>query len=254
MPPVSVEVREYKPVDLSGGTLVVSVPFIGLGNIFFTDYMLNQLRMDQVAALDSEGFPPIANLWEGKPRFPVRIHADPRSRIAILRSEFTPLPQLARPIALAILKWAHEKNIARIITLDCLLTPPSERSEDPMPVWVVGGRDRERVAAPAGTLRDLRRGTLGGIPAVLLLEGRFHKSDVVSLFASTGDAMDEARAVLAFARALPAFVPGLRLDSVELERELGKLEQVVRSVRQEAENALERLRATPAQPEPAMYG
>lgn len=254
MPPVSVKVREYKPVDLSGGTLVVSVPFVGLGNIFFTDYLLGQLRMDQVAALDSDAFPPIANIREGKPRFPMRIHADRQGRIAILRSEFTPPPELARPITTAILEWAKAKDLARIITLDSLLAAPSPKNGAETHIWVVGGQDRERAAVAPGTLKNLVQGTLGGIPAVLLLEGRFQTTDIVSLFAATSGGMDEARAVLAFARALPAFVPGLHLNYALLERELAQLEQVVRSIRQEAENALERMRATPAQAEPAMYG
>lgn len=251
---MQIDIRTFKKPNLEGGTLIVGVPHVGIGGTILTDYLLDQLEMDQIAGLDSEAFPPFAMVFHGKPRFPVRIHADPKTRIAVLRSELTPLGSWSRPLAKAILEWAHAEKIARIVVPDGIMGPPSRRPKSgrSLPVWFVATDAATRAVALAGGLREFDQGVLGGVVASLLLEARLHKADVVTLLAEFHDPLVDAQTALSLARALLVFVPDLDLDLGELEGALGKIEGVVRALREEAEHVAQQI--PPEQRQPMMYG
>lgn len=263
MPGPAVTVRPYKQVDLRGGTLLVSVPHAGIANILLTDFLLEQQRMDQVAALDSEAFPPFAMLHHGRARFPARIHADGGgAKLAVLRCEFGPPPFLARPIALALLDWAQAQGLGRIVVLDALhlVAPPGASEAVPgpeadglPPVWFTAVRDDTRQQALGSGLAQFEEGVLDGVAAMMLLEGRFRDVDVVGLFVERRDILDDARGVVALARSLPLLAPEVALDMPSLEVRLHEVETAVRQAREQAEKAMERLEGQGKAP-PAMYG
>lgn len=261
MPVPAVTVRPYKQVDLRGGTLLVSVPHAGIANLLLTDFLLEQQHMDQVAALDSEAFPPFAMLHRGRPRFPVRLHADVGSRLAVLRCEFSPPGFLARPMAQTLLRWAGERGLRRVVVLDALhLVPPGTEGEgvpgagDGLPpVWFAACSEATRRQALAAELPQFEEGVLDGVPAMLLLEARFCDVDVVGLFVERREALDDARGVVALARELPKLAPEVRLDLPTLEVRLSEVESAVRQARSQAEKVMEKLEGATKAP-PAMYG
>lgn len=253
---MDVVARTYKQMPLERGTLLVGVPHVGIGGTVLTDYILHQLQMDQVACLDSPMFPPFAMIHRGKPRFPVRIHADPTTRIAILRSELTPIPTWTRPLADAILRWAHDQGIHRIVVPDGLLVhrtrAPGRGARGKNPIYFVATKSTTRQEALDAGLREFEQGVVGGVPAMLLLEGRFQSADILTLLPEFHDALDDAQAAMAVAQVLPRFVPGLSVDLTGLKSALAQIEGVVRTLRQEAERVAAQ---APRDPKiPMMYG
>lgn len=242
---MDVSVRTFKPTTLDGGTLIVGIPHVGIGGTILTDHLLEQLRMDQIACVDSPLFPPFAMIHRGKARFPVRIHADPATRIALLRSEITPPAAWSRPMSSAILEWAQAQGIQRIVVPDGLRVPAARvSSQDETPslhVWFVATDPATRSQALSAGLREFDQGVLGGVPASLLLEARFRKADILTLLAEFRDPLDDARAAHALALAIPPFVPGLQPELAGLESALNRIEGVVRALREEAEQVASRL-------------
>lgn len=229
--PHDLVIHDFKVPDLKGGTLLVSLPNLGVGSVLLTDYLLEQAGMDHAASADSDRFPPMAMVHDGRPRFPVRIHADAQLRLAVMRSE-VPVPfSLARDMARTTVAWAKRHGLARIVTLDAVGT----RSDWKAGLLVVdeGGAGKP----PAGAER-LESGALGGVAGCLLLEARLQKFPVAALLATLRSAEDDVHSCLAFADALPAWVEGLRVDRAALERELKELETAIRSVQQQAERAM----------------
>ena len=248
---VDVTVRAFKEVPLAGGTLVVSIPHVGVGSLILTDFILESLNMDQIACLDSDAFPAIAMMRRGKPRFPVRIHADPRSGVAVLRCEFSPVPGLIRPLARAILDWAHARGIAQVIALDGLMSP--EDLEPPAPqIFVAAGTEHARQRLAKTGLREFDEGILGGVAAMLLLEARFLPFDVLTLFSAFDNPVDDARASLELGEALKRLLPEFRPDLRLLEQRIEGLQADLRAIQAAAEKALARM--TQRKPETSMYG
>src|SRR6267143_2458822 len=71
-----IQLRTFKEVDLVGGTVIEAIPSVGLVSTIAATYMLTNLPVDQVCALDSEDFPPLPMGYKSLPTFPVRSYAD----------------------------------------------------------------------------------------------------------------------------------------------------------------------------------
>lgn len=241
--PVEVQVRDYKRPNLAGGVLVVAVPQVGMAGVLLTDWMLEFHHMDQIAAVDSDALPPIALMRDGKARFPIRIHADAKRRIAVLRSELPLFAQFARPMSRAIMKWAKARKIARVVVLDGIVaTGEDKRPQGVQRVWCASCADPARDAARKTGVPGIDQGTLAGLPAMMLLEGRFAHIDVMALFAETTGPLSDAGSMVEFAKALPDFVPNLEIDLENLEATRVAIEKNVNDIRQATDRELDLLR------------
>lgn len=252
---MDVRIRAYKDWPLAGGTLLASVPQFGLGSVLLTDHILDQYRMDHFAAVDSDQFPPIAMVRKGKARAPMRIHADPVSRLAVLRSEFQTTAHLARPIALAILGWAAERDIRQIIVLDNIPVREGDTNDGPRPAILgIGTTDGARRRLRDVGVEELDDAVLAGMIGVLVLEARFADVEVVGLVAELRSAMDEAQSLLAFGETLARLVPGLRLDLKRLQSESRQVAETIHGLQAEVERALRKLEPRQASEGPPIYG
>ncbi len=255
MSAIDVQVRQYKRTRLQGGALIVSIPHFGVGSLLVTDFLLQALSMDQVACLESDGFPPIAMLRQGKPRAPARIHADAKAKIAVARCEFNLPAHLAAPTAKALLTWAKQQKLQRVVALDGVVRAPGGDGAASEPeIRLVTTSNQLRADAKMAGVEELSRGVLGGVPAMLLLESRFVPAvEVGTLLATFDDAMQDARSSLMFASLLQRLLPRLKFNVKGLEANVAELDAEVRALQEGAEKALERLFKKSEQP-PAMYG
>lgn len=250
-----VTIREYKDWPLSGGTLLVSVPQFGLGSVLLTDHILDAYKMDHYAAVDCDDFPPIAMVRKGKARYPMRIHADPASRLAVLRSELQPAPYLTRPIALGVLRWAAGRGIGRVVVLDNLAAGDEDGNDGVRPtISGIASGDAAREHLRAAGVEELDEAVLGGIMGILVLEARFMEIEVIGLVAELRTALDEAQSMLAFAETLPLLVPGLRLDLKRLRSDSREITETLRSIQSEVERTLRKLQPRPASEGLPIYG
>src|SRR5438046_6263405 len=112
-----VEIRTIKEVDLTGGTVVAAFPSIGLVSTITATYMITNLKVDQVTALESPDFPSLSMVYAKKPKFPARVYASQDPKLAIFICEM-PLPMWThRPVAYTILKLAKDHGSRQIVPL-----------------------------------------------------------------------------------------------------------------------------------------
>jgi len=90
-------------MDLTDGVVIEGFPSVGLVTTIAATYLISSLKLDQMAAMDSAWFPPVSMIYAEKPKFPARIYASARDKIAVCLSEFTPTIYLDRFIARSIL-------------------------------------------------------------------------------------------------------------------------------------------------------
>ncbi len=249
-----IRVHDFKDTDLSGGTLVASIPLLGMGSILLTDYLLERSGMDHVASVDSPAFPPLAMVHTGKPRFPVRVHADAKSRLAVLRSEIALEPDLFHPLAQATVTWAKGRGMGRIIALDAAWTGREVHVRRAGSVLSISDDAAFAADARRAGLERFEGGAMGGLVARLLLEGRIQRFPVLALVAALRSPDDDLPSCRALAEALSGVVPGLRLDLKGLDAAVRGLENTLLAVRREAHEAIERMhKGTDGEAPPGQY-
>ena len=112
-----------------------------------------------VASADSEEFPPVAMVYEGKPRFPIRIHADTESKLALLRSEVPTQLFLLRALARQTIAWATQQRLTRIVTLDGVGT----RDHDGPDMYYVCSKPQDEALLKSKGVQPLDAGVLAWV-------------------------------------------------------------------------------------------
>jgi uncharacterized protein len=227
-----VEVRKYKDVNLKDGVVIDGFPSVGLVSSISASYIIATLNLDQVAVLDSEGFPPISMIYGGKPKFPARIHASESYKTAVFSAEFTPNPMLDRPIAKRIFSWTREHSCRLIITVVGQASEGDEGSEgETHQVFAVGSTDNARQLLDVAGVPELNLGMITGIPSTLLNEGKWANYDVIAVLVSARRDIADTLAAAKALEAIGKIVPDLKVDLDPLLEEGERIEARIKSMR-----------------------
>ncbi len=221
--------REFKKVDVRDATIIDGFPSVGSINAIVATYLVSSLNLDQVAALDSEDFPPISMIYDSKPKFPARIYSG--SDLATFVAEFAPHARLFRRIAKLMIEWGRQNHCARIITS---LGLPYGATGPTAEVYSVASTDRARDLLRKAEVPQVTMGIIPGIAGVLLNEGRWNQFDVIALVTQTRNDVPDARAAARILETMTKLVPSLRIDLKPLYQEAEGIESSLKALRQQA--------------------
>ena len=197
-------------------------------------YLIQNLPMDQVCALESEDFPSVSMVYAKKPKFPARVYASPADKLAIFICE-VPLPQrVHRAVAYTLLDWAKARGIPHIVTMEGLPAGPDAPTTGEPEVWGVGSTDEARARLDAAHIDQLETGMIAGVSGVLLNEGRWRKVDVIALLAAARAEIPDAGAAVSLVRSLDQLLPKVKVDLTALKEQAKALEGYLQRLKQQA--------------------
>ena len=231
-----IDLYKFKDVDLKDGTVIVGHPSVGMISSIAISYLVDKLDLDQVAALDSDQFPPIALVFNNKPKCPARIYAREDLKIAAIVSEFVPSPLIVRPLARKILEWAEENGCKRIITLEGLVSSGDGEIE----IYHVNSLDKEseKMKKMRISAKPLNVGMITGVSAALLNEGRRENFDVICLLGEARPNIPDSEAAAKLVGVVDQIFPEIKIDVSPLLEDAKMLEERMKKLKQQAKPAV----------------
>ena len=110
----SVKIVEKKPIP-SEATMLIGLPDVGLVGLIATSYLITELKLEEVAYMDSDLLPPVVVLHKGLPHAPLRIYGN-QNLIAVISELAVPVPAIYS-IMRKIVDWGQEKKVKRILSM-----------------------------------------------------------------------------------------------------------------------------------------
>lgn len=218
-----ITIKELRPLNLEGGYLIDGFPSVGFSSVIATESMIHTSQFKLAGIIDSDIFPPISLIKDGKPNYPTRIFVNEDLKVAAFLSHLAVEESLHRNIAKKMLRWAKDQKISLIVS--SVSVKSTENNEE---IIVVGSTDNARKKIKDLGLKTLNHGTIPGIPGVLLNEGSLTKQDViVILFHSDGTSPD-FRSSAKLCMAMSQLIPGTTCDIAALQVEAEKIEKVIK--------------------------
>ncbi len=104
-----------KGIIPSGATLIFGFPDVGLVGVIAASYLVDELKLDEVAHADSTLLPPLVVLHEGLPHSSIRIFGD--DKILLVVSEVPVPADVIYPVMDALIDWGRSKNVKMMIAL-----------------------------------------------------------------------------------------------------------------------------------------
>ena len=218
-----ITIKEFRPLNLEGGYLIDGFPSVGFSSVIATESIIHTSQFKLAGIIDSDIFPPISLIKDGKPNYPTRIFVNEKLKVAAFLSHLAVEESLHRNIAKKMLRWAKDQKISLIVS--SVSVKSTENNEE---VIAVGSTDNARKKIKELGLKTLNHGTIPGIPGVLLNEGSLTKQDViVILFHSDGTSPD-FRSSAKLCMVMSQLIPGTSCDIAALQVEAEKIEKVIK--------------------------
>ena len=226
-----IRIRELKPLNLEGGFLIDGFPSIGFTSAIATESMIHTSQFELAGIIDSESFPPISVIKNGKPNFPTRIFVNEDLKVGIFLSFLTLDQSLHRATAKTMLKWAKEHKIGLIVSSVAIKSSNNDKE-----IIGIGSTDIARTKIKEAGLKILDHGTIPGIPGMLLNEGSISKQDVIVIVFHTDGKEPDFKSSAQLCMAISKLIPGASCDIPSLQKEAEKAEIVIKETQEESKH------------------
>ena len=218
-----IRIKELRPINLEGGYLIDGFPSMGFSSVIATESMIYTSDFKLAGIIDSDIFPPISLIKDGKPNDPVRIFVNDELKVAAFLSHLALEGSLHRIVAKNMLTWAKNKKISLIIS--SISIKSTDKNEE---IMAIGSTENATKKLRDAGMKILEFGTIPGIPGMLLNEGSLNQQDViVILFHSEGNGPD-FRSSAKLCKSISQLIPGASCDITSLQAEAEKIEQTIK--------------------------
>lgn len=223
-----IRIKELRPINVEGGYLIDGFPSMGFASAIATESMIQISQFKIAGIVDSDRFPPISVIKEGKPNYPTRIFINDDLKVSIFLSYLTIDESLHRVVAKTMLNWAKKQKIQLIVSSVAVKSMGGLEG-----MMAVGNTESARKKLKESGLKVLQHGTIPGIPGMLLNEGTLSNQDViVILFQSDGTGPD-FRSSAELCTGISKLIPGTSCDIPLLQKEAEKAEQSIKETDEE---------------------
>ncbi len=227
-----IRIRELKPLNLEGGYLIDGFPSVGFSSAIATESMVHTSQFELAGVIDSESFPPISIIKNGKPNFATRIFVNQDLKVGAFLSFLTLDQSLHRVTSKTMLKWAKEHKIGLIVSSVAIKSSNNNNEE----IMGIGSTDAARVKIKEAGLKILEHGTIPGIPGMLLNEGNMSGQDVIVIIFHTDGKDPDFKSSTQLCMAISKLIPGASCDIPSLQKEAEKAEIVIKETQEESKH------------------
>jgi len=226
-----IRIRELKPLNLEGGYLIDGFPSVGFSSAIASESMIRTSQFELAGVIDSDMFPPISVIKDGKPNYPTRIFVNQDLKVGIFLSYLTLDQSLHRIVAKTMLKWAKKHKIGLIVSSVATKSLDGDKK-----IMAIGSTDSARTKVKEAGLKVLEHGTVPGIPGILLNEGNMTGQDVIVIIFHTDGKGPDFKSSAQLCMAMSQLIPGASCDIPSLQKEAEKAEVVIKEAEEESRN------------------
>lgn len=233
-----IRIVELKNVNLRGFTLIEGFPDLGLAGTIGSRYLVEKLKFEQIAFIDSKAFLPMIRIQSGVPVHPARIYVNKKSKVAVIIAEQIISNLLAPLMAEELVGFVKRKGIKRVISTSGVRIP------DGKPIYAFASNEKSKKAIKKANIELIESGITSGVTALLMLA---LKDNNIEAFCLLGNAQNNAdyNAAAEVVKAIGQLT-GLRIDVKPLLEEAKNLqESIVKHLKTIEENRETKPESTP---------
>ena len=227
-----IRIRELKPLNLEGGYLIDGFPSVGFSSAIATESMIHTSQFELAGVIDSESFPPISIIKNGKPNFSTRIFVNHDLKVGAFLSFLNLDQSLHRVTAKTMLKWAREHKIKLIVSSVAVKSSNDNEGE----IMGIGSTETARTKIKESGLKILDHGIIPGIPGMLLNEGSMLEQDVIVIIFHTDGKDPDFKSSAQLCMAISKLIPGASCDMPSLQKEAEKAEITIKETQEESKH------------------
>lgn len=195
-------------------------PGMGLVGNIVTQFFIDQLKMKPCGHIESRLFPPIAILYGGLVKGPVRIYESPEKSLVVIFSDIPIDPIISREVGTAIVKWATGLEPQEMVSLAGLATTGEEHK-------VYGAAtSQDALDRIKSHIELFEMGTITGVPGVVMNECMNHGIPGVCILGETRGPNPDPRSAIEVVKAMNS-IYGFDLDIKPMQEQAEEIEKML---------------------------
>ena len=222
-------VLEKKPA-IKNPILIEGFPGIGLVGNIASQYIVHELNMTYIGAMNSKFFPPLAVLLGGVINMPVRIYEEPTKGVVVLTADIPIHPLASYDIGREIVSWAESINVKEMVCLAGITVMGDQHRV----FGAVSQKDMLEKIKDRTEIFEL--GTITGITGSIMNECRIRNLPALCLLGETTSAEPDPRAAVASIETLNK-IYNLGVSTKKLEEQAEQIEQQMSQLAQQMKAA-----------------
>lgn len=162
-----IRIVETESIVLENPIAIEGLPDVGLVGVIAATHLVEELKLKEVAHIESRLFPPVMVLHKGVLSDPVKIFGD--RRLLIVTSEVAIPPQSIYMLTSTLAEWFKEKSVQLSVSISGF--PVQNRIEIDHPsTYGIGNSPKAVEVLREGGVEVMEEGFAAGIYALLLKE------------------------------------------------------------------------------------
>lgn len=222
-------VLEREPT-VKNPVLIEGFPGIGLVGNIASQYIVHELNMTYIGAMNSKFFPPLAVLLGGVVNMPVRIYEEAKRGVVVLTADIPIHPLASYDIGKEIVSWAESINVKEMVCLAGITVMGDQHRV----FGAVSQKDMLEKIKDRTEIFEL--GTITGITGSIMNECRIRNLPALCLLGETTSAEPDPRAAIASVETLNK-IYDLGVSTKKLEEQAEQIEQQMSQLAQQMKAA-----------------
>jgi uncharacterized protein len=220
--------------------MLFGFPDVGLVGVIAAEHLVSELKLVEVAYVDSGLLPPLIVLHDGLPHSPIRVFGNDKVLLAV--SE-TPLPvELIYPVIEALINWGKSKKVRMMISLSGI--PVQDRQDlKALKVFAAGSTPAMLKMAQDRGIEVLSEGYMVGPQAVILQKCAKLGLPALTLMAQCFFNYPDPEAGAEVLKGL-AMVMGIKVDVAKLLEKGEEIRLKARDVMQRTQQEMSKMKKT----------
>lgn len=231
-----ISIHEYKKDQFKNGMMIVGFPSVGLVSSIAANFIIRASKLERVAGIVSEDFPPYTLIHDGVPSPPVRIYAGERKcsdgedcqQLVTVAAEFVPRPELVQKLATTVMDYCQQKGVRTIVALEGI----NWQSPEEPKIFGVASTPASRDILSKYGVEEMKEGMVSGLSGVLLYQGEQRGLDVICLLGPARVDLPDARGSAKLLEVVAKMLPELKIDPEPLYKEAEEIERQIKNAMQ----------------------
>jgi len=228
------KVKEFKPIGIEDGYLIDGFPSAGFTSAIATESLIHTSQFELAGIIDSDTFPAVSLVKDGKPNYPTRIFVNNSLNVAVLSSYLSLQEVFHKPMARFMLSWAKKHKVNYIISSIAVRSGKEEEK-----IVAAGSTEAARAKLKETGIEILKHGTIPGIPGSLLNLGMINDQNVIVVLYNSVNPGPDFKSSAQLCMAMSKLVPGATCDISSLQKEAEKAEAILKETVEETKRMQE---------------
>jgi uncharacterized protein len=233
--------------------VIEGLPDVGLVGTIAASFIVEKLEYKEIGHIESDLFPPVMVIHDGKLKNPFRIYSDEDGRIVVVLSEVAVPPKAVYPLTTALADWFYKIGTKQpVISVKGL--PVKDRMDIEKPeVFAVGNNGDAVAELKAKQIELLEEGFIAGTYAMMLRECSKKNLSAIALIAQCYPVYPDPGAAASAIEAVQKFVKPLAIDVAELLENAEEIKLKARDLMQQTALSASEMQKGMEQDMPIMY-